>query len=41
MLYDSTTNLGSGRLYTEEDAKESGLLMEEGYRLIDHLLQLD
>ena len=41
MLYDSTADLGSGRLYTEADAKDSGILIEEGYKLIDHFLQLD
>ena len=41
MLYDSTADLRSGRLYTEADAKEGGILIEEGYKLIDHFLQLD
>ena len=41
MLYDSTADLGSGRLYTEADAKEGGILIEEGYKLIDHFLQID
>ena len=41
MLYDSTKPLESGRLYTEEDAKASGIVVEEGYKLIDHFLQLD
>ncbi len=41
MLYDSTKSLESGRLYTEEDAKASGIVVEEGYKLIDHFLQLD
>ena len=41
MLYDSKEAFESGRLYTEADAKESGIVVEEGYRLIDHFLQLD
>lgn len=41
MLYDSTTSLNGGRLYTEADAKESGIYFEEGYKLIDHFLQID
>ena len=41
MLYDSTADYGSGRLYTEADAKESGILIEEGYKLMDHFLQID
>ena len=41
MLYDSTKSFESGRLYTEEDAKASGIVVEEGYKLIDHFLQLD
>ncbi len=41
MLYDSTADFGSKRLYTEADAKESGIMFEEGYKLIDHFLQID
>ncbi|MBE5956672.1 MAG: cofactor-independent phosphoglycerate mutase [Lachnospiraceae bacterium] len=41
MLYDSTEDLGSGRLYTEAEAKDGGILIEEGYKLIDHFLQID
>ncbi len=41
MLYDSTKSFESGRLYTEEDAKASGIVVEEGYKLIDHFLQLN
>ena len=41
MLYDSTADYGSGRLYTEADAKEGGILIEEGYKLMDHFLQID
>ncbi len=41
MLYDSTQSLGNGRLYDEKNAQESGILYEEGYKLIDHLLQID
>ena len=41
MLYDSTVDFGSGRMYTEADAKESGILIEEGYKLMDHFLQIE
>ena len=39
LLYDSTKNLGSGRLYTEKAAEESGIMREEGYRIMDVLLE--
>lgn len=40
MLYDSTTPVENKGLYTEKDAKEGRIFVEEGYTLIDHLLQL-
>lgn len=39
LLYDSTKNLGSGRLYNEKAAEESGIMREEGYRIMDVLLE--
>lgn len=38
LLYDSTRNLGGGRLYNEKTAKESGIFREEGFRMMDVLL---
>lgn len=39
MLYDSRKDLGCGRLYGETAARESGIFREEGYRLMDVLLE--
>lgn len=39
LLYDSTRKQGRGYLYNEKQAKESGILREEGYRLMDILLE--
>ena len=38
MLYDSTKAEKGRETYNEENAKKSGIVWEEGYRLIDHLL---
>jgi 2,3-bisphosphoglycerate-independent phosphoglycerate mutase len=38
LLYDSTKTLGKGLLYSEETAQNSGIYIEKGYTLIDHLL---
>ena len=40
MLYDSTTPVKSVGLYNEADAQAGGIYEPEGYKLIDHLLQL-
>lgn len=40
MLYDSTAFVSHEGLYTEADAKASGIFEPEGYTLIDHLLQM-
>lgn len=40
MIYDSTTDLGQGLLYTEKDAEQSENREAEGYRLIEKLLQI-
>ena len=39
LLYDSTRKLGEGRLYGEKTASESGILLEEGYRMMDIFLE--
>ncbi len=39
MLYDSRKNLGTGLLYNEEDAPKSGIMIVEGYTLMDRLLE--
>ncbi len=39
LLYDSRRNMGSGKLYGEHTAKESGILRIKGYRLMDVLLE--
>ena len=39
LLYDSTKKLGDGRGYGETSARESGILREEGYRMMDVLLE--
>lgn len=39
LLYDSTKKLGSGKLYNEKEAQESGIMREEGYRIMDVLLE--
>ena len=38
LLYDSTKTLGKGLPYSEEAAQHSGIYVEKGYTLIDHLL---
>lgn len=38
LLYDSTKAEKGRETYNEENAKKSGIVWEEGYRLIDHLL---
>lgn len=40
LLYDSRKELGSQKEYSEKVAKESGIVWEEGYRLIDYLLEI-
>lgn len=39
MLYDSTKACAGVSVYTEKSAQESGIMREEGYRLMTHLLQ--
>lgn len=39
MLYDSTEEMTGVAVYTEKTGRESGIMREEGYRLILHLLQ--
>ena len=38
LLYDSTKDLGCADMYSEKVAQESGILKEDGYRLMDELL---
>ena len=37
LLYDSTAKLGTGALYNEASAQQTGAYIEKGYTLIDHL----
>ncbi len=39
MLYDNTKKREESWNYNEREAKESGIYMEEGYRLIEHLFE--
>ncbi len=39
LLYDSTKTLGDGRPYGETSARESGILREEGFRMMRVLLE--
>ena len=39
LLYDSTKNIGDGRLYGESEARGSGIYREEGFRMMDVLLE--
>ncbi len=39
LLYDSTKEMGKHQMYSEQEGKESGILREDGYRLIEHLLE--
>lgn len=41
MLYDSTEEVTGVSMYTEKTGEASGIMREEGYRLILHLLQLE
>lgn len=41
MLYDSTKAFSGVGQYNEEKAAESGIFFEEGYTLIDHLLEIE
>ena len=38
MLYDSTKKAEGKESYSEKTGRETGIFLEEGYRLIDHLL---
>lgn len=38
LLYDSTKDLGSAEMYSEKIGADSGILKEDGYRLMDELL---
>lgn len=39
LLYDSTDKKSSDLLYNEKDAKKSGIYIENGYKMIDHLFE--
>lgn len=39
MLYDSTAELEGQEVYSEKTGRDTGIYLEDGYRLIDHLLQ--
>lgn len=39
LLYDSRKELGSQEMYSEQIAKENGIVWKDGYRLIDYLLE--
>ena len=39
LLYDSTAKLGTGALYNEASAQQTGVFVEKGYTLIDHLFE--
>ncbi|MBQ4057814.1 MAG: cofactor-independent phosphoglycerate mutase [Lachnospiraceae bacterium] len=39
LLYDSTDKKTSELLYNEKDAKKSGIYIENGYKMIDHLFE--
>ncbi|MGN0154963.1 MAG: cofactor-independent phosphoglycerate mutase [Lachnospiraceae bacterium] len=39
LLYDSTDKKDSDLLYNEKDAKKSGVYIENGYEIIDHLFE--
>ncbi len=39
LLYDSTDKKNSDLLYNEKDAKKSGIYIENGYKMIDHLFE--
>lgn len=41
MLYDSTVTKKGSSQYTEAAAKEAGIYIEEGYKLMDHFLQAE
>lgn len=41
LLYDSTKVLGTGRNYNEKEAEASGLMMEEGHKMMAKLLELE
>ena len=39
MIYDSTDPVQGKESYCEKTGRETGLYIEEGYTLIDHLLE--
>ncbi len=39
LLYDSTKKIDSSFLYNEKDAKKTGIYIENGYKMIDHLFE--
>lgn len=41
MIYTNTRNLGNGaKRYTEDEAERTGVFLEQGYKLIDRLLEI-
>lgn len=40
LLYDSRKELAKPEMYSEECAKESGIVWKDGYRLVDRLLEI-
>ena len=40
LLYDSTRDLGDGSLYNEKEAKQSGRILNEGWRMMGRLLEV-
>lgn len=41
LLYDSTKDMGDGRMYNEKEAAKSGIMREEGYKMMRVLLELE
>ena len=39
MIYDSTDPVQGKDFYSEKTGQETGIFIEEGYTLIDHLLE--
>lgn len=41
MLYDSTKDFGNDLKYSEANAKQTGIFVEDGYKLVDKLLEIE
>lgn len=41
IIYDSTKSIQNNRIYCEKDAKDTGMYIEDGYKLMSHFLDME